>query len=305
MPIEKKQNNNFEENAETNEEEITQNTPSLTSEKIKEKTKKNFIEIHKKKFIIGGIIIAFLIIMICLIVSLTGKDKQKENPFDDGNDNSTNPEPTSSVNISHKLNEILKYHEETNQTTSVNFNGDNNSRLRNLAERKQSTIIKGDYLLIIYKIDDSVSPKLYYAYAILNNLSKQKDGSKEINYLGGVEDITLLNEVSNNLPLLRFNFDENGKINNLEIPKNSNNIEINYIYEFIQKVIPEVNTESMNRRLNDNLAERTYKKEGEFFSITTQYKLDKFGNNEDSSDDRTTKVMVKDNKLKKFILQEM
>ena len=35
---------------------------------------------------------------------------------------------------------------------------------------------------------------------------------KEINYLGGVEDITLLNEVSNNLPLLRFNFDENGKI---------------------------------------------------------------------------------------------
>ena len=51
----------------------------------------------------------------------------------------------------------------------------------------------------------------------------------------------------------------------------------------------------MNRRLNDNLAERTYEKEGEFFSITTQYKLDKFGNNEDSFNIRTTKVMVKDN----------
>ena len=38
------------------------------------------------------------------------------------------------VNISHKLNEILKYQEDTNQTTSVNFNGDNNSKLRNLAE---------------------------------------------------------------------------------------------------------------------------------------------------------------------------
>ena len=62
----------------------------------------------------------------------------------------------------------------------------------------------------------------------------------------------------------------------------------------IQKVIPEVNTESMNKRLNNNLDERTYKKEGEFFSIITQYKLDKFGNNEDSFDDRTTKVMVKD-----------
>ena len=205
------------------------------------------------------------------------------------------------VNISHKLNEILKYHEDTNQTTSVNFNGDNNSKLRNLAERKQLNIIKGDYLLIIYGFNNTVSPKLYYAYAILNNLSKQKDGSKEINYLGGVEDITLLNEVSNNLPLLRFNFDENGKINHLEIPKDSNNIEINYIYEFIQKVIPEV----MNRRLNNNLVERIYKKEGEFFSITTQYKLDKFGNNEDSFDDRTTKVMIKDNKLKKFILKEM
>ena len=54
------------------------------------------------------------------------------------------------VNISHKLNEILKYQEDTNQTTSVNFNGDNNSKLRNLAERKQLNIIKGDYLLIIY-----------------------------------------------------------------------------------------------------------------------------------------------------------
>ena len=51
----------------------------------------------------------------------------------------------------------------------------------------------------------------------------------------------------------------------------------------------------MNRRLNNNLVETTYKKEGEFFSIITQYKLDKFGNNEDSFDDRTTKFMVKDN----------
>ena len=62
-------------------------------------------------------------------------------------------------NIFHKLNEILKYQDDTNQTTSANFNGDNNSKLRNLAERKQLNIIKGDYLLIIYKIDDSVSPK--------------------------------------------------------------------------------------------------------------------------------------------------
>ena len=76
------------------------------------------------------------------------------------------------VNISHKLNEILKYHEDTNRTTSVNFNGDNNSRLRNLAERKQLNIIKGDYLLIIYGFNNTVSPKLYYAYTILNNLSK-------------------------------------------------------------------------------------------------------------------------------------
>ncbi len=56
----------------------------------------------------------------------------------------------------------FKYHEDTNQTTSVNFNG----------ERKQLTVIKGDYLLIIYGVNNTVSPKLYYAYAILNNLSK-------------------------------------------------------------------------------------------------------------------------------------
>ena len=34
----------------------------------------------------------------------------------------------------------------------------NNSKLRNLAERKQLNIIKGDYLLIIYEVNNTVSP---------------------------------------------------------------------------------------------------------------------------------------------------
>ena len=34
----------------------------------------------------------------------------------------------------------------------------NNSKLRNLAERKQLNIIKGDYLLIIYGFNNTVSP---------------------------------------------------------------------------------------------------------------------------------------------------
>ena len=195
-----KSNDNTENNNDLIVEEKYQ-TAEMTPTSGEKETNKN------KKLILAGIGLAVLIIIVIVIaVACSGKkNKPRDEPFIEPNKEIT-------IEISHKLNEILKYHEDTNQTTSVNFNGDNNSKLRNLAERKQLNIIKGDYLLIIYGVNNTVSPKLYYAYAILNNLSKQKDGSKEINYLGGVEDITLLNEVSNNLPLLRFNFDENGKI---------------------------------------------------------------------------------------------
>jgi len=158
-----------------------------------------------------------------------------ESPDKPGDEPSIEPNKEITIDISHKLNEVLKYSEETTQTTSVNFNGDD-SRLRSLAERKQSTTIKGNYLLNVYKVDDNVSPKLYYAYAILNKLTKQISGKTNEDNLGG-EDITLLNEGTNKLPLIKFNFDENGEISNLEIPKELSVTLASYIYEFIQKVI--------------------------------------------------------------------
>ena len=94
-----------------------------------------------------------------------------------------------------------------------------------------------------------------------------------------------MNEGTNKLPLIKFNFDENGEISNLQIPKELSPTLASYIYEFIQKVI--------YNKGEDDKREPVIK--GEYTSVKTQYQPTQFGNNEDSSDDRTTKVIVKDN----------
>ena len=192
-----KSNENTENNNDLIVEEKYQ-TAEMTPTSGEKETNKN-----KKKLILAGIGLAVLIIIVIVIaVACSGKkNKPRDEPFIEPNKEIT-------IEISHKLNEVLKYSEETTQTTSVNFNGDD-SRLRSLTERKQSTTIKGNYLLNVYKVDDNVSPKLYYAYAILNKLTKQISGKTNEDNLGG-EDITLLNEGTNKLPLIKFNFDENG-----------------------------------------------------------------------------------------------
>jgi hypothetical protein len=256
-----------------------------------------------KKLILAGIGLAVLIIIVIVIAVACSGKKNKPTNLDTNNTNdessngpgdkpsngpTDNPIEEITIDISHKLNEVLKYSEETTQTTSVNFNGDD-SRLRSLAERKQSTTIKGNYLLNVYKVDDNVSPKLYYAYAILNKLTKQISGKTNEDNLGG-EDITLLNEGTNKLPLIKFNFDENGEISNLEIPTELSVTLASYIYEFIQKAIMQYKEGKDDKR--------ELVKKGENTLVKTQYKPTQFGNNEDSSDDRSTKIMVKDNQIK-------
>ena len=144
-------------------------------------------------------------------------------------------------------------------------------------------------MLIIYKIDDNVSPKLYYAYAILNKLTKQISGKTKEDNLGG-EDITLLNEGTNKLPLIKFNFDENGEISNLEIPTELSVTLASYIYEFIKKVIIQY------KEGKDDI--REFDKKDEYTLVKTKYQPTQFGNNEDSSDDKTIEVNVKDNQIK-------
>ena len=269
-----KSNDNTENNNDLIVEEKYQ-TAEMTPTSGEKETNKN------KKLILAGIGLAVLIIIVIVIaVACSGKkNKPRDEPFIEPNKEIT-------IEISHKLNEVLKYSEETTQTTSVNFNGDD-SRLRSLAERKQSTTIKGNYLLNVYKVDNNVSPKLYYAYAILNKLTKQISGKTNEDNLGG-EDITLLNEGTNKLPLIKFNFDENGEISNLQIPKELSPTLASYIYEFIQKVI--------YNKGEDDKREPVIK--GEYTSVKTKYKPTQFGNNEDSSDDKTIEVNIKDKQIK-------
>ena len=268
-----KSNENTENNNDLIVEEKYQ-TAEMTPTSGEKETNKN------KKLILAGIGLAVLIIIVIVIaVACSGKkNKPRDEPFIEPNKEIT-------IEISHKLNEVLKYSEETTQTTSVNFNGDD-SRLRSLAERKQSTTIKGNYLLNVYKVDDNVSPKLYYAYAILNKLTKQISGKTNEDNLGG-EDITLLNEGTNKLPLIKFNFDENGEISNLEIPTELSVTLASYIYEFIKKVIIQY------KEGKDDI--REFDKKGEYTLVKTKYQPTQFGNNEDSSDDKTIEVNIKDN----------
>jgi hypothetical protein len=257
-------------------------TAEMTPTSGEKETNKN-----KTKLVLAGIGLAVLIIIVIVIAVACSSKKNKPANHATNHESPKEPEEIK-IDISHKLNEVLKYSEETTQTTSVNFNGDD-SRLRSLAERKQSTTIKGNYLLNVYKVDNNVSPKLYYAYAILNKLTKQISGKTNEDNLGG-EDITLLNEGTNKLPVIKFNFDENGEISNLQIPTELSVTLASYIYEFIQKVIIQYKEGKDDKR--------ELVKKGEYTSVKTEYQPTQFGNNEDSSDDKTIEVNIKDKQIK-------
>ena len=116
--------------------------------------------------------------------------------------------------IKNKINEILIYSETINRTYII-FD-DTNSLIR-----------KCDYLFNIYEIND-----IYKAYVILLNFTVNHQKEMEIG------DIRELNDIPNNISVVKFNYDKYGYTSNFEFNENMNITYRYYIYEFIEKIVP-------------------------------------------------------------------
>ena len=232
---------------------------------------------NKRNLIIIGVSTLLLIVIIAVAVACSGKNNKTptiEKPLID----------TSRLDISYKVNEVLKYSDETTQTTTVTFSG--------VGSQSQNTIIKGDYLFNVYEVNESTTPKEYKAIAVLLNLKKIRGGKE--NDIGG-EDITKLTSANNKLPLIKFTFNADGIVKETSIPNELSKTIAAYVYEFIEKIVFEVT--SKTRRLDD--AKREIQIEGESVSMTITSQEGKFGENEDSKENKKTKVNVKDGKIQK------
>ncbi len=149
------------------------------------------------------------------------------------------------MNINHKKNEISIYEDSINKITNIAINKD--TIKRRLEQKILTNEIKGEYLLSSYDQTSSEDVIIYYVYAVLLNLKKQLN-KKEI-FLGGKDKRESLSE---NIAFIKFNFDSMGIISDLEVEENYNETLILYIYEFTEKIIPNLKKEIYNkRRLNE------------------------------------------------------
>ena len=128
------------------------------------------------------------------------------------------------TSIIYKMNQVLNYENIENKTTQIK--NDNES----IEPQKIHYI--GNYSLFIY--DYNNEKKVYNACAVLFNLKVHK--GKKIEYL-------VNRTLTSNIPLMKVDFksNETNEIINLEIPIDLIDSKLPiYIYEFIEKIIPDI-----------------------------------------------------------------
>ena len=142
-------------------------------------------------------------------------------------DNHPIPEPHPDIintSIIYKMNQVLNYENIENKTTQIK--NDNESI------KPQKIHYIGNYSLFIY--DYNNEKKVYNACAVLFNLKVHK--GKKIEYL-------VNRTLTSNIPLMKVDFksNETNEIINLEIPIDLIDSKLPiYIYEFIEKIIPNI-----------------------------------------------------------------
>ena len=150
------------------------------------------------------------------------------------------------IDINQKINYTNIYEDVINKNLNIEVNkvGKN----RRLEEKNFYTEIKGEYLFNVYDFEKNDNSIVYYAYAVLLNLNKKNN---EINVFIGGNDIRNYN--SKEFPFIKFNFDENGLISNLQVENNYNSTLIAYIYEFINKIIPKLDKKLYEESNNNSI----------------------------------------------------
>jgi len=221
-------------------------------------------------------------------------DNNEDNNIDDNKDDeeiNINDEINDDeivININHKNNDVSIYEDTINKLTNIEINKDIISR--RLDTKILNTQIKGEYLLSIYDTKISKNSILYYAYAILLNLKKQLN-EKEI-FLGGND---IRKSLSDNISFIKFNFDSKGKISDLQVENNYNETLILYIYEFIEKIIPNLNKETYNkRRLNDN-SNYSFNKKNDTNGIINIIKNGDYKNIDGSYEEKNININIENN----------
>ena len=241
---------------------ILMETPCEKIEECPKNKKRNIIIILIISIILLGIIIPIVIILSkkkkCDKDDCKCNNNCKELPLDI---NCTNCEPEPNfpnieddnivININYKKNDIYIYNEILSKELNIELNESINENDDNKIFSKKS-IITSKYLINIYDNKIENSTIIYYAYAVIIDMKRQIE-DKELENMGG-NDIREINEVNNSTPVVNFTFNKNGELLNFSINENMNITLASYLYEFIEKVIPEVSNSSFNdtRRLNEN-----------------------------------------------------
>ena len=199
------------------------------------------------------------------------------------------------VDINHKKSEVSIYDDSTNKTTNLEFN-DNGIPSRRLSQKSIVNEINGKYLLNIYNIDDSSNIKIYDAYAILLSLTK-KIKDKEIKIIG----IDLINLNDEDFPFIKFKFNSKGTILNLEVDENYNLTLINHIYEFIEKVVPQLEKEFYGRKLQEKSYSFIKENDNNGKIIINDSK--DYNQIDGSQNERNMEIIIKDNTINKVLTQ--
>ena len=223
-------------------------------------------------------------------------ENQEENEAEHQEENEAeNQEEEIVFDINHKKSEVSIYDDSTNKTTNLEFN-DNGISLRRLSQKSIVNEINGKYLLNIYNIDDSSNIKIYDAYAILLSLTK-KIKDKEIKIIG----IDLINLNDEDFPFIKFKFNSKGTILNLEVDENYNSTLIKYIYEFIEKVVPQLEKEFYGRKLQEK-SYSFFKENDNNGKIIINDSKD-YNQIDGSQNERNMEIIIKDNKINRVLTQ--
>ena len=199
------------------------------------------------------------------------------------------------MKVSHKKNEVTMYEDFTTKFTNIETNNDGITS-RRLKEQSVKSEIKGKYLFNIYNISNYSKKTIYDAYVVLLSLTKTIN-DKEIN-LGG-KDITISND--DDFPFIKFKFNYEGKISNLQVEENYNSTLIKYLYEFIKNVVPELNKELYEKNTEEN-KNYSFIKENENNGIIIINETNNFNNIEGNRNEKNIEIKIKDNKINRVII---
>ena len=247
---------------------INEKTNEITPNVIDIKNNTNCLSTKRGKIILFTMIGIILLLIIIIIFLFLFKKSSKPKPCigdncpcigddcpyigDDcpciGNE-CKEEDPEAIVNINYKKNDILIYNENQSKISIVELN--ENIPSQNSSDFVQNSIMISKYLINIYDEQIEDSSIIYYAYAFVLNMSKKIENEEEVS-MGG-QDIRYINIDNEEIPVVKFTFNKYGNILSFEINQNINIILLSYLFELIERIIPNISKSSFNtRRLNED-----------------------------------------------------